>query len=415
VDLLVAAMARLPEARCVIVGDGPLRAALAAQAARCPNVTLVGHHPHAEALMPGLDVLCLPSRWEGLGLVLVEAMLRGVLGGAGAIPKCHDGAYGVLFERGRGRARGGDHACDRRTRAHARALGTPATFSVDRMVARTLQSDSSPMRRAQLRRVPPAAGSTAGTFVSPAGHRGRRPQLTLLIVAPGACYAGRDATLTAVSSPGTVSHGGLRAPHGAPFGIRESGSPRLPSCRRHCVCIDRRPPEWDHANHLERALRCYQHLAEGRVWTAVIGESTFYPPLVPCAAGALYLIFPVTPLTAQAVLLGFLALGLAATFGAGRALWDSRSGFLAAFFFGTAPFVVFSLLNFQLDLPLAAMVAATLCVLLQTDGFRRARSVALGPLGLGLLTKPTHPVHVLGPPCTRSSPLPEREARAVSG
>ena len=76
-------------------------------------------------------------------------------------------------------------------------------------------------------------------------------------------------------------------------------------------------------------------------------------------------------------MLAFLAVGLVATFGAGRALWDARSGLLAAFFFGTAPFVVYSLLNFQLDLPLAAMVAATLCVLLQTDGFRR-RAVVRG-------------------------------------
>jgi glycosyltransferase involved in cell wall biosynthesis len=145
VDLLVAAMARLPEARCVIVGDGPLRAALAVQAARCPNVTLVGHRPHAEALMPGLDVLCLPSRWEGLGLVLVEAMLRGVpvVGSrAGAIPEVlGDGAYGVLFEPGdeeglvaaiaRARVDGPELAA--RALAHAREA-----FSVDRMVARTL-------------------------------------------------------------------------------------------------------------------------------------------------------------------------------------------------------------------------------------------------------------------------------------
>ena len=205
-----------------------------------------------------------------------------------------------------------------------------------------------------------------------------------------------------MSAPGTVSDGG---PASAPWSpVRH---PRiwlaalfavLAAVTVAWVSIDRRPPEWDHANHLERALRCYQNLAQGHVWTAVIGDSAFYPPLVPCAAGALYLIFPVTPLTAQAVMLGFLAVGLAATFAAGHALWDARSGLLAAFFFGTAPFVVYSLLNFQLDLPLAAMVAATLCVLLQTDGFRRPRwSVALGiVLGLGLLTKPTYPVYVLG-------------------
>src|SRR5262245_43971198 len=165
------------------------------------------------------------------------------------------------------------------------------------------------------------------------------------------------------------------------------------------VSIDRRPPEWDHANHLERALRCHLSLADGRLWAAISGESSFYPPLVPCAAGLLYFAFPVTPLTAQAVMLAFLALGLAAVYHVGRRRWDERPGLLAALLFGTAPFVIFSLLNFQLDLPLASMVALTLAVALATEGFRRpAWCAVLGVvLGLGMLTKPTYLVYVAGP------------------
>jgi len=164
------------------------------------------------------------------------------------------------------------------------------------------------------------------------------------------------------------------------------------------VAIDRRPPEWDHANHLERALRCHDNLAKGRVG-AVMDESAFYPPLALCAAGLLYFAFPVAPLTAQAVMLAFLGVGLAAVFAVARELWDERAGLLAAFFLGTAPFVVFSLMNFQLDLPLLAMVALTLWVLLRTAGFRRwGWSLVLGVvLGLGMLTKPTFPVYVLAP------------------
>jgi len=164
------------------------------------------------------------------------------------------------------------------------------------------------------------------------------------------------------------------------------------------VSIDRRPAEWDHANHLERALRCHRHLAEGRLGAA-LGDSAFYPPLAPCAAGLLYFVFPVSALTSQAVMLGFLALGLAAVYGVGAKLWDERAGLLAALFFGTAPFVVFSLMNFQLDLPLAAMVALTLRVLLETDRFTRPGwSAALGVVaGLGLLTKPTYLVYVGAP------------------
>ncbi len=167
------------------------------------------------------------------------------------------------------------------------------------------------------------------------------------------------------------------------------------------VGIDRRPPESDHANHLERALKCYRSLSEGGPgrWRAILEESSFYPPLVPCAAGALYLVAPVVPLTAQAVMLAALALALAATFALGRRLFGAEGGLLAAFFFGTAPFVVFSLNNFQLDLPLAAMVALTLWVIVLTDGFARRRwCLILGlVLGLGMLTKPTFAAYVLPP------------------
>jgi hypothetical protein len=164
------------------------------------------------------------------------------------------------------------------------------------------------------------------------------------------------------------------------------------------VSIDRRPPEWDHANHLERALRCQRDLGAGRA-QAVLDESAFYPPLVPCAAGLLYFVFPAVALTAQAVMLGFLAVGLGAVFALGRTLWDARAGLLAAFFFGTAPFVVFSLTNFQLDLPLAAVVALALYTLARAEeAGRPAWAAALGVvLGLGMLTKPTFAVYVLAP------------------
>src|SRR5262249_7550211 len=86
------------------------------------------------------------------------------------------------------------------------------------------------------------------------------------------------------------------------------------------VTIDRRPPESDHANHLERALRCYRTLAAGGLAPieTILLESSFYPPLVTCLAGVLYFVAPVVPLTAQGVMVAFLALGVAALFGLGR-------------------------------------------------------------------------------------------------
>jgi hypothetical protein len=167
------------------------------------------------------------------------------------------------------------------------------------------------------------------------------------------------------------------------------------------LSIDRRPAEWDHANHLKRAVDCYRTLSEpghDRL-KEILETSSFYPPITPCAAGMLYFLFPIVPLTAQSVMLAFLALALASTFALGRRLLDKPAGLLAAFFVGTTPFVVFSLTNFQLDLPLMAMVALALYALVRTEEFSDPGwSVGCGLiLALGMLTKPPFAVYLLPP------------------
>ena len=165
------------------------------------------------------------------------------------------------------------------------------------------------------------------------------------------------------------------------------------------VTLDRTPPAWDHANHLGHALSCHRQLAESGLGGlhAILEETAFYPPLAPCAVGLLYFVFPVTPLVAQSVMLLSLGLGLLAVFALAAWLWDEWTGLLAAFFYGTAPFVVFSLTNFQLDLPLAAAVAGALYALARAEAFSRVGwTLGVGLLcAAGLLTKPTFPVYVL--------------------
>ena len=167
------------------------------------------------------------------------------------------------------------------------------------------------------------------------------------------------------------------------------------------VRLDQRPPAWDHANHLERAFNCYRILSEPGHdrFREIVDATAFYPPLVPCATGLLYFLFPASPLTAQAVMLTYLGIALVAVFALSRRWWGTDAGLLAAFFLGTAPFVVFSLTNYQLDLPLMSMVAVTLYVLVRTDHFSRTReSLALGLVfGLGMLTKPPFAAYVLPP------------------
>ncbi len=167
------------------------------------------------------------------------------------------------------------------------------------------------------------------------------------------------------------------------------------------VTVDRRPPEWDHANHLERAARCHQILSE-QGWRGadkILAMSSFYPPVVPCAAAFVYFLLPITPLASQSVMLGFLGLTLVSLFLLGRRLFDGPTGLLAALLFGAAPFVLYSGTNFQLDLPLAGAVSLALLILVKTEEFSRPWwSVVLGlVLALGMLVKPPFAVYLFPP------------------
>jgi Dolichyl-phosphate-mannose-protein mannosyltransferase len=93
------------------------------------------------------------------------------------------------------------------------------------------------------------------------------------------------------------------------------------------------------------------------------------------------------------------ALAMADIYGLGRRLGNARAGFWGALIFATVPFVVFSVTNFRLDLPLAAMMALALYTLVRSDDFTSERwSLGLGMVfGLGMLTKPPFAVYVLPP------------------
>src|SRR5438128_2400229 len=161
------------------------------------------------------------------------------------------------------------------------------------------------------------------------------------------------------------------------------------------LAIDRHPPEWDYANHLERAVLCWRGVASGDV-RAVLGRSSFYPPLVPCLAGLGFRVMPSDAAFGQIVILAFLGIGMAATYLLARRWASGMGAVVAAILVGTAPFIMQLTLRFQLDVPLMAMVAVALETLLRTEGFRRLGwSLIVGlVLGLGLLTKPPFAAYV---------------------
>ncbi|MDO9354413.1 MAG: glycosyltransferase family 4 protein [Solirubrobacteraceae bacterium] len=103
VDVLLDAVARVEGVELDIVGDGSLRSTLADQVERlglADRVRLVGHQQDVPDRMRAADVFVHAARWEGFGLVLLEAMSAGlpvVATSVGAIPEVvDDGVTGVL-------------------------------------------------------------------------------------------------------------------------------------------------------------------------------------------------------------------------------------------------------------------------------------------------------------------------------
>jgi len=82
VDVLVEAFGRFapshPAGRLLIVGEGPLEFDLKKECQRFRRqVFFSGYVENIEQVMKSVDVLLLPSLWEGFGIVLIEAMAAG--------------------------------------------------------------------------------------------------------------------------------------------------------------------------------------------------------------------------------------------------------------------------------------------------------------------------------------------------
>ncbi len=75
-DILLQAMAAVPDAYLWLAGEGPLRAELEAQARRLnlmQRVRFLGWRPDRAALLASCDICVLPSRAEPFGTVMIEA------------------------------------------------------------------------------------------------------------------------------------------------------------------------------------------------------------------------------------------------------------------------------------------------------------------------------------------------------
>ena len=75
-EVAAAVLQREPSARLLLIGDGPLRAQVAERAAQlriADRVTFAGHRADVAGLLGQMDVFVLPSLFEGLPFVGLEA------------------------------------------------------------------------------------------------------------------------------------------------------------------------------------------------------------------------------------------------------------------------------------------------------------------------------------------------------
>jgi glycosyltransferase involved in cell wall biosynthesis len=165
-DVLCAAAARVharvPATRFVVIGEGPERARLQARADGS-SVRFIGYRERAADFVSGMDVLAVPSRYEGFGLVAVEAMLASVpvvassvgglpevLGDAGVLvppddPEALADALISLAERPDLRADLGLRGAERARSRFGHERMSEATLAVWRRAARPLELPTAPV------------------------------------------------------------------------------------------------------------------------------------------------------------------------------------------------------------------------------------------------------------------------------
>lgn len=106
-DVLLYAVAPLPDVHAVIVGDGPQLARLETLSDELnleTRVRFIGHRRDVRPWLAALDVFVLPSAWEGMSNALLEAMATGlpvVATAVGGTPEVVvDGVTGLLVPPG---------------------------------------------------------------------------------------------------------------------------------------------------------------------------------------------------------------------------------------------------------------------------------------------------------------------------
>jgi 4-amino-4-deoxy-L-arabinose transferase-like glycosyltransferase len=154
------------------------------------------------------------------------------------------------------------------------------------------------------------------------------------------------------------------------------------------IHTETRPPHWDMARHLWTSL-VYQQIHQTHNWFLFMVQYDYYPPFVYWWVQPFYKLLGTNIPAAVFANILYVAILVVSVYAMGRKLGGRLVGLSSAVLVVSYPMFVTQFKEFQLDAPLAAMVAAGLCLLIYSEGFkRRGYTLAFGVVcGVGMLTK----------------------------
>lgn len=166
------------------------------------------------------------------------------------------------------------------------------------------------------------------------------------------------------------------------------------------LLLDRLPPNWDDAWYLTNSLTVYDSLAHGGIigflakLNSVFG---FKAPLIAALPAPFYLLFGRRWHAAYLVNIAGMLLLFWVLYRIGSRWWSERAGLLAVIIAGTMP-LLYGLSHWYLvEYPLAALLAFSIWLLIESAGFeRRGMTLCFGvAFGMGMLLKVSFAAFIL--------------------
>lgn len=161
------------------------------------------------------------------------------------------------------------------------------------------------------------------------------------------------------------------------------------------------PLHTDEARHLVAGLKYYYLLTNPspEIFRELLKASKAYPPLLYFSSAILASLFGVSrTIFVETNIIYFLIMIFSVYF-IGKKIGNRKIGLLSAFILSVFPMIFGMSRSFMLEFSLTAMVSFSICCLLYAEGFTNKKySLLFGlSLGLGMLTKWTFPIFLIGP------------------